>query len=1215
MSQRWICANGHAGSDTDTLPLVCPLCGSVALAADGQLAMAGFPSGSLSDVTLDRPPSGQAPVPSPAEKRPINPIIATRPTERIDIPHSLPPQPPDQTLQRPSGLVMPPAAPVAPADADAPDQTLQRPSGLLVPPAAPSARTTPITQSPDGPLTSPIDGPITQPVPPRPDETLVRPSNAPSGRSTPGTGLTAGAPTGSFPLTIPSGSATPFSQTSGFSAMGPSALGASPPASDYEILGLLGRGGMGVVYKARQIGLNRVVALKMILAGSHASAEELLRFKIEAESVAELQHPNIVQVYDFGQRDGRPFFSLEYLDGGSLQQKLDGTPRDPRWCAQLIETLARAMDFAHRRGIVHRDLKPANILLTADGVPKITDFGLAKRFQEDSGQTGTEAILGTPTYMAPEQAQGNKFKIGPPADVYALGAILYDVLTGRPPFKGATALDTIQLVQTAEPVPPSRWQAKLPRDLETICLKCLEKDPSRRYPTAAALADDLLAFLERRPIQARPVGTLERAWKWAARRPAVAGLIASVFLGPLVLAAVIGAYSLHVRSLNVQLNDSKIEVDNKNQQLEVTNDKLTTTNTQLQESEQSLKTAYGKLEVEHSNTLRAEKEAVRAEKEAERNFLVAQRATDELLRTAREGLRNRPGMEDVRRQLLAAGKKMAVPFTATSSRTPAARLRAAGAHRQLGELEEALGDHKTAVADYESSLKLYRQLMASGPRPSWLEDYEREELGVAMKRFGAQEFLDPVRAEAELNQLLARFEKPIPAGANADLYRRYHAALLANRALHAQLRGAYTAADTDYRAAASLLEPEQERSGGQMELARLQINQAALWLVMDGSQPGGRKELLQQARDACGKALRTLDALRQVHPNNVEVATETARAYTNLGLVLLNQGNARAAAKMQDDAITFFTTLAQKSPRIVDFRQLLAASLGNRGQTLIRAAKPEAALPLLRQARKLLEELVAGFDDVTDYRRDLVRVCDSQGLAWLKGKQPAQALEPLERAYALCRLSLRREPGRPVLVEDLVMVRRNLVACLDQLARHAADRKEWNVAERSIVRLVELRREHERDLPALEPGVSLGARLWRIAERIGVRVELIGTLRALASVQEERRDHAGAARSVRELAPLISPAWPGYVDSAALLARCVRLAQTDRGLVSTCARQAAEYAKEAFDLLQRLAKHQSLGKRLRDEDFDVLRSVPGMEKEFRAFQEQVERKQIPIAPP
>jgi WD40 repeat protein len=298
----------------------------------------------------------------------------------------------------------------------------------------------------------------------------------------------------------------------------------------YEILGELGRGGMGVVYKARQIALNRLVALKMVLAGGHASAADLARFRREAEAVARLQHPHIVQIYEVGEADGRPFFSLEFVEGGSLEQKLHGTPLPQRQAAELVEVLARAVQAAHERSIIHRDLKPANVLLTKDGQPKITDFGLAKQTDSEKGQTQSGAIVGTPSYMAPEQAGGKSTPIGPPADVYALGAILYEVLTGRPPFRAATPLDTVLLVLAEEPVRPRRLQPQVPRDLETICLTCLRKEPHRRYPSAASLAGDLQAFREGRPITARPVGRFGQAWRWCRRNRALAAALLAVAL-------------------------------------------------------------------------------------------------------------------------------------------------------------------------------------------------------------------------------------------------------------------------------------------------------------------------------------------------------------------------------------------------------------------------------------------------------------------------------------------------------------------------------------------------------------------------------------------------------------------------------------------------------------------------------------------------------------
>jgi WD40 repeat protein/serine/threonine protein kinase len=410
--------------------------------------------------------------------------------------------------------------------------------------------------------------PVTPPTKAKPPDQLAATLAPPSGAADAGPPLS---PTVAAPS--PNAALLPPTQASPRPPYTPN-KSTGPPTSvpGYEILGVLGRGGMGVVYKARQLRLNRIVALKMILAGAHAAASEVARFRTEAEAVAQVQHPNIVQIYEVGEHEGRPYFSLEFVEGGSLEQKTAGAPQPPRQAAELLDTIARAMHVAHQCGIIHRDLKPANILLqgktTTDAtdqtdkkkskpsssvlsvpsvvelVPKISDFGLAKRLDVESGQTASGSVLGTPSYMAPEQALGKIRELGPATDIYALGAILYELLTGRPPFRAESAWDTLAQVINEEPIPPTRLCARVPRDLQTIALKCLQKDPVKRYPSALALADDLRCFLDGKPITTRPVSLVERGWRWCRRNPAVAALLALIAL--FLVGGSVAAWSLAI---------------------------------------------------------------------------------------------------------------------------------------------------------------------------------------------------------------------------------------------------------------------------------------------------------------------------------------------------------------------------------------------------------------------------------------------------------------------------------------------------------------------------------------------------------------------------------------------------------------------------------------------------------------------------------------------
>jgi tetratricopeptide (TPR) repeat protein len=450
--------------------------------------------------------------------------------------------------------------------------------------------------------------------------------------------------------------------------------GAPGPAAGYEILSELGRGGMGVVYKARQIGLNRVVALKMVLSGAHASQHQLDRFRTEAEAVARLRHPHIVQIYEVGERDGLPYFSLEYLDGGSLSDQIKREPQAPDRAAKVAVQLASGVQYAHAHGIVHRDLKPANILFDADGVPKITDFGLAKKLEAGaSGQTQSGTIVGTPSYMAPEQARGEVRELGPAADIYSLGAILYELLTGRPPFHGATLLETLEQVRTQEPVPPRQLVPKVPRDLETIALKCLQKEPAKRYPSAQAMADDLAHFLAGQPILARPVGSVERFVRWCKRNPRIAGLTAAV-----VVLLVIGTIVSSALAIGMARE--------RNQK-----------------------------EAERLKAVEAQELAETRRAEAETQGKLALRSFGTLIAEVQNQIGDSPGMQPLKLKLLDTALKGLDQVAQSDEDSRLFGQTMAAAYMQIGQIFQQMGQSEKAFIQYQKCHKITQALAARDP--------------------------------------------------------------------------------------------------------------------------------------------------------------------------------------------------------------------------------------------------------------------------------------------------------------------------------------------------------------------------------------------------------------------------------------------------------------------------------------------------------------------
>jgi serine/threonine protein kinase/tetratricopeptide (TPR) repeat protein len=1002
MATLLVCTCGHSWEepvgDASTCRSACPVCGS--RHGSDQASVAGDTLAVPGTLMVSPTP------PSPGDSSSTLPVADT------SIPPGL------------AGVAGPPRA-ALPVNPPPIDQTLVQ-SGQQT--AGNDPDTLPLAPTSDGTLALPMNSALVGPATVAPsahsaslgavDQTLALPGqNAPSSVGLSGTQAvapsTSAVPGTRYPSALPSGVSAAAPGMSKAASLGPKPGGAVPPrvVAGYEILGELGRGGMGVVYKGRHQKLHRVVALKMIRGGAQAGREELVRFRLEAEAVARMQHPNIVQIYEIGEHDGLPFFSLEFISGGTLHQRLAGATMPAREAAVLVETLARAIHYAHQRGIVHRDLKPANIMLEGEAeagdvgrignpsqpsgslVPKITDFGLAKNLGEDAGQTGSGSILGTPSYMAPEQAQGRTRDIGPPADIYALGAILYDLLTGRPPFRGDTVMETLNQVIHVEPLAPTRLHPRLARDLETICLKCLHKDVPRRYASAQELADDLRRFLDGESILARPTTPMERAVKWVRRRPAGAALLAVSVAALLALGGAGYLLALNERG------KSRAEFERAEAQL---------ARTQAESERAEAERQKAEVERNRANTEKNLRTNIEQERDrANTNFRRAMLAIDKSLTViGQDRLAAQPNFAPIRRQLLVQAVTFYSDFLKEREALEAVRPEAARGYLRLGSLRETLGEKPQAEADYRKSIDLCIEEL--GRHPAQVEVLRTlvaaaGDLAVLLHSEGRFEEAEQTFAVALQHWQQSAIVAPSDA---ATSLLESHGDLLLNRG---NLRA--TTARTV--------------SGGEV------ASTLPSWLA----RLAGPALVAQRQADALADIVAAIDAFRKLKqdaPTVPAYRAKLARAYTNLAS-LRGVTHPDLAEADFANALVLLRGLSREPVNKEEYRFEKARLCVSRAAFRVASVPPgrsalwfevvcAAALQDLDEAVATLENLVADQRDVRDYRRTLALALNNRALilrsvglwreaekAWRQVLQVADALRDEPEFARLLGLALNEQ--------------------------------------------------------------------------------------------------------------------------------------------------------------------------------------------------------------
>jgi serine/threonine-protein kinase len=764
--------------------------------------------------------------------------------------------------------------------------------------------------------------------------------------------------------------ATPSSHqhdgTADFTRQGqrPAKLKAPVYVAGYEVISVLGRGAMGVVYKARQRGLKRLVALKMILAGKHASEQDLARFRVEANAVAQLQHPGIVQIYEVGEDEGRPFFSLEFVDGSSLHQKLQGMPLPPKEAAALLRKMAEAMAYAHERGVIHRDLKPANVLMTSTGLPKIGDFGLAKTInEEESGLTRTGAVLGTPSYMCPEQASGLTHEIGPLADVYSLGAILYDMLTGRPPFRGTSVMDTLQQLRTREPVPPVQLQPGVPRDLETICLKCLQKDRHKRYESASALAADLQRFLNNEPIVARPISWVERSWRWCRRNPGKAITAANVTLGLL-------AWMVSVTVLALLLQEEKTAALQAKGEAE-TNEVIAKAQTKLAEEKTALanqKTIEANRQTEIA--LKETESQRRTSEESLKGMIVVVRKVYEALQSKRLSTDASPEIRKLRAEMLAEVRQSLADVVQRINAAATATYVDLRAAELVGTMLMKLGQSAEPRKIFEEALVAAKRRVELQPE----NDRSRGNLGIIEQHLG------DVALEMEGDARTAKVH------------------FQACRKLHEEIQ-------------------QHPRSG---EYSTLEINRA---LAHDDVHLGRSLLALGQAEEAqryFEEARKYFEEwLRSVPPvKNSEPRSRVSEVQMWLGIAAGNRGDAKSIQQEFGKALEIGRELLKEFPDAYWYKADQAELLMAHGDALLKIGKLGDAKVAYLEAQKFLQAVVAKKPDDNSYQPLIAALYEKLGIVsnQLNEEKPAKdyfkaALQLRKQLYEIEPSNLARQIG------------------------------------------------------------------------------------------------------------------------------------------------------------------------------------------------------------